>query len=81
MFKIGKVLQFYVKTSIAIVELDGALAVHDRVRFVRDGNTLFEQDVEVLQVDYKKVDSANRGDVVGLKTNEETQKEDEIFKI
>ena len=81
MFKVGKVLQFYSKTSIAIVELDGTLAIHDKIKFVRNGSNLFEQVVESIQVEYKKVDSANRGDVVALKTNEEVQKEDEIFKI
>lgn len=81
MFKVGKVLQFYAKTSIAIVELDGTLSVGDRIKFERLGETLFEQKVELIQIEYNKVDSANRNDVVGLKTNEEVQKGDEIFKI
>jgi len=81
MFKSGKVIQFYSKTSIAIIELDGTLAVHDRIKFVRNGDTLFEQIVESIQVEYKKVDSANRDSIVALKTNEEIEKGDEIFKI
>jgi hypothetical protein len=81
MFKIGKVLNFYIKTNIAIVELDGDLAVNDGIRFTREGETLFEQKVELIQVEYKKLDSATRGDVIGLKTNEEVKEGDEIFKI
>ncbi len=81
MFKIGRVINFYEKTSIAIVELDGTLAVGDRIKFSREGNFVCEQKVELIQMGYKKLDSATRGDVVGLKTNEETQKGDEIFKI
>lgn len=81
MFKIGRVINFYTKTSIAIVELDGNIAVGDRIKVTRQGDTIFEQTVELIQMEYKKLDSAERGSVVGLKTNEEAQKDDEIFKI
>lgn len=81
MFKIGKVINFYGRSRIAIVELDGTLAVGDRIRFERDGNFVCEQKVETIHVEHDKVDSANRGDVVGLKTNEEIKEGDEIFKI
>jgi len=81
MFKVGKVLQFYAKTNIAIVELDGTLSIGDRIKFSRDGEILFEQTVALIQIGHEKVDSADRGSVVGLKTDEEAQKGDEIFKI
>ena len=80
MFKVGRVLQFYTKTNVAVVELDGTLSVHDRVRFVRNGETIFDETVEVIQIEYRKVDSANRGDVIALKTNEEAKEGDEIYK-
>lgn len=81
MFKVGKIIHFYTKTSIAIVELDGTLSIGDQVRFVRNGETLFEQKVDVIQIEYNKVDSAERGSVIGLKTNEEVEEDDEVFKI
>ena len=81
MFKIGRVLQFYTKTSIAIVELDGTLAIGDRIKFERDGQNLFEMIIESIQIEYNKVAVAHRGNVIGLKTNEEVEKNDEIFKI
>ncbi|HTK03590.1 MAG TPA: translation elongation factor-like protein [Alphaproteobacteria bacterium] len=81
MFKVGKVLNFYSKTSVAIVELSGILAVGDRIKFEREGNFVCEQKVEVIQIEYKKVDSASRGSVVALKTNEEVKEGDEIFQV
>lgn len=81
MLKVGKVIHFYAKTSIAIVELDGTLSVGDRIKFERNGETLFEQKTESIQIGYEKVDSANRGIMIALKTNEEVKRCDEIFKV
>ncbi len=81
MFKVGKVLNFYTKTGVAVVELTGNLAVGDRIKFERDGNFVCEQQVEVIQIDYLKTDTAERGSIVSLKTNEETKEGDEIFQI
>ncbi|MEK7550421.1 MAG: translation elongation factor-like protein [Patescibacteria group bacterium] len=81
MFKIGKVIHFYDKLMVAIVELDGTLSVGDSVKFTRGGEDMFEQKVESIQIEHKKVDSANKGDVVGLKTNEAVKEGAEVYKI
>jgi len=57
------------------------LSVGDRIKFVHGGKDLFEQVVDSIQIEHQKVDSANKGDVIGLKTNEEVEKESEVFKI
>lgn len=66
---------------VAIVELDGTLSVGDSVKFTRGGEDMFEQKVESIQIEHKKVDSANKGDVVGLKTNEAVKEGAEVYKI
>jgi len=81
MFKIGKVTHFYDKLGVAIVELDGALAVGDKVKFTRGGEDLFEQVVDSIQIEHEKKDSAAKGDVVGLKTNEAVKEGSEVFKL
>jgi hypothetical protein len=40
MFKIGKVTHYYDKIGVAIVQLDGLLAVRDKVRFTKNGEYL-----------------------------------------
>ena len=80
MFKVGKVTHYYDKIGVAVVELDGTLSVGDRIKFSHAGKDLFEQIVESIQVEHEKLDSANRGDVVGLKTNEKVLEGTEIFK-
>jgi putative protease len=80
MFKIGRVSHFYDKIGVAIVDLDGPLAVGDKVKFVRGGEDLFEQTVDSIQIEHEKKDSAGKGDVVGLKTNEPVREGTEVFK-
>jgi translation elongation factor EF-1alpha len=81
MLKIGKVSHYYDKIGVAIVELNGTLSVGEKVKFVRGGTDLFEQVVESIQVEHKKLDSAGKGDVVGLKTQEAVKEDTEVFKI
>ena len=80
MFKIGKVLNYYDKLGVAIVELDGILSVGDNIKFVHDGENIFEQTVESIQIDHQKVDSANKADIVSLKTKQNVETSSEVYK-
>lgn len=79
--KIGKVTHYYDKIGVAIVELDAALSNGDTVKFVRGNEDLFEQKVESMQIEHKQVDSAKKGDVVGLKAEKEIKEGAEVFKV
>lgn len=81
MFKVGRVSHYYDKISVAIVELDGNLAVGDKIKFARGGEDLFEQTVDSIQIEHEKKDSAAKGDVVGLKVNEAVREGSEVFKL
>lgn len=81
MFKVGKVTHYYDKLSVAIIDLDGTLSVGDNIKFVRGGEDLFEQKVESIQIEHDKKDTANKGDVVGLKTNEAVKEGTEVYKV
>lgn len=81
MFKVGKVSHYYDKLSVAIIDLDGTLSVGDNIKFVRGGEDLFEQKVESLQIEHEKKDSAGKGDVIGLKTNEAVKEGTEVYKV
>jgi len=81
LFKIGKVSHYYNKLAVAIIKLDGTLSVGDKIKFVRGGEDLFEQKVESIQIEHEKKDTAVKGDVIGLKTNEAVKEGTEVFKI
>ena len=80
-FKIGSVTHFYDKIGVAIIELDASLAVGDRIKFARGGEDMFEQEVTSLQIEHEKVESAEKSDVVGLKTESEVKEGAEVYKI
>ena len=80
-FKVGKVTHYYDKIGVAIVELDGTLAVGDKIKFIRGGEDLFEQEVKSIQIEHEEVDSAKKGDVIGLETDEEVKEGAEVFKL
>lgn len=79
-YKIGKVTHYYDKISVCVVELDGDLSVGDKIKFSRGGEDLFEQDVESMQVEHDKINSASKGDTIGLKVTGEVKDGAEVFK-
>jgi len=81
LFKVGKVTHYYDKLSVAIVELDAPLSVGDEIKFVRGGEDLFKQKVDSIQVEHEKKDTAGKGDVIGLKTQEVAKEGTEVFKV
>jgi len=80
-FKIGKVTHYYDKIGVAVVELDGGLSTGDKIKFVRGGEDMFEQEVKSMQIEHDKIDSAKKGDIVGLKVDQEVKEDAEVYKI
>lgn len=79
-FKIGRVSHYYDKIGVAILELTNTLSVGDKIKFVRGGEDLFEQDVDSIQIEHEKLDKASKGDVIGLKTQKEVKEGAEVYK-
>ena len=69
MKKVGTVTHYYGNIGVAIVALAGKLSKGDKVKF-EGGKTEFEQTVESMQIEHKEIDSAKKGDVIGMKVNE-----------
>jgi putative protease len=79
--RIGSVIKFFDKNSVAAVKLDfGDLAVGDTIRVKGDG-TDFTQKIEVLEFDHKPVDKALRGQFTGIKLNKPAKPFDLVFRI
>ncbi len=76
---IGKVVHYYDKLGVAIIDLDkGGLKVGDEVKFKR-GDEEFSQKVESLQVDHKDVESVKKGDSFGVKVDQPTKPGTQVF--
>ncbi len=79
--KIGSVTHYYDKIGVAIIELDSDLAKGDKVKFVRGGEDLFDQEIDSIQVEHKNIDKAGKGDVVGIKAVQELKAGSEVWKL
>lgn len=78
---VGKVVHFYDKLGVAIIDLDkGGLKVGDEVKFKR-GDEEFSQKIESLQVEHESVDSVKKGDSFGVKVSQPTKPGTEVFRV
>ena len=69
---VGKVIHFYDKISVAVVKLEKALRVGDKVKFEHEENS-FEQVIESMQLDHEQVSSGKKGQEIAVKTDKETK--------
>lgn len=76
---IGKVVHFYDKLNVAIIDLSsGGLKVGAEVKFKKEDQE-FTQKVESLQVEHESVDSVKKGDSFGLKVDKPIKVGTEVY--
>ena len=79
--KVGKVFTYFSKVGVAGIELtDGSLAVGDKIS-IEGATTNFEQDLGSMQIDRAEVESADKGQQVGLKVKDRVRPNDVVYKI
>ena len=78
--KIGKVIHFYDKIGVAIIELSGNLNEGDKIRFEKD-NESFEQEVRSMQIEHEKITKAKSGQAIGMKVDQPVKQNAIVFKI
>lgn len=80
-FKIGRVTHYYDKIAVAVVELTATIANGDKIKFVRGGEDIFEQEVGSMQIEHEKVETAKKGHVIGLKVDNPVKEGAEVYKV
>lgn len=80
MKKVGTVTHYYGNIGVAIVALTGKLSKGDKVKF-EGGKTEFEQTVESMQIEHKEIESAKKGDVVGMKVGEKIGEGADVYLV
>lgn len=66
---IGRVVHYYDRLGVAIVELAAPMKVGDTVKMKRGENELL-QEIHSLQIDHTPVTSAKKKAIVGLKVDQ-----------
>ena len=65
---IGKVIHYYDKIGVAVLELKKKLKVGDKVKFVHGENS-FEQVVESIQLEHVQISEGKKGQEVAIKVD------------
>lgn len=81
MKKIGTVTHYYGNIGVAIVALTGKLSKGDKVKFEGGNKTEFEQTVESMQIEHKEIESAKKGDIVGMKVDEKIGEGADVYLV
>ena len=80
LIEVGRVTHFYPKISVAIVELKAPLSIGDKI-LIKGATTNFEQTVESMQIEHKNIESAEAGQIIGLKVKDRVRENDKVYKI
>jgi putative protease len=75
---IGIVTHFYGKLGVAIVKFNKAVPVGIKVHF-KGATTDFEEEIKSMQYDHKPIESAKKGQEVGIKVGEKVREGDEVY--
>jgi putative protease len=79
--EVGKVEKFFVKPSVAAVEVTaGVLRIGDRVHF-KGHTTDFEDTITSMQIDNQPVEEGKPGDLLGIKVKERVREHDTVYKV
>lgn len=75
---VGKITHYYNNIGVGIIELKGSLKAGDAVH-IKGKDRDFEQTVDSMQIEHKEVNSAGKGDVIGIKVKEKVKEGDEVY--
>ena len=77
---IGKITHYFGNIGVAVIELTDSLKIGDTIRIV-GGEIDFEQVVDSMEVDHKKVEKAKKGDGIGLKISQKAREGYKVYKL
>ncbi|MEM5869565.1 MAG: translation elongation factor-like protein [Candidatus Aenigmatarchaeota archaeon] len=77
---VGKITHYYGKIGVAVVEVLDEISVGDKISI--EGNvTNFQQTVDSMEIEHKKITKAKAGDAIGLKVIDKVREGDSVYKI
>ncbi len=79
--KIGEVVKFFAKPSVAAIKItSGELNIGDTVKFT--GHTTdFEDKIDSMEINNESIEKAVEGDYIGVKVADRVRPGDEVFAI
>jgi putative protease len=79
--EIGYVSKYFGQIRVAAIEITaGKLSVGETIH-IKGHTTDMNVDVGSIQIEHESVDSANKGDSIGLKVSGKARRKDKVFKL
>ena len=75
---VGKVTHFFGKIGVAVVDLNADLRSGDRISIEGPGGVV-EQVVNSMQINKEQVESAGKGESIGLKVDSKVREGDVVY--
>ena len=80
MKKVGVIENFFSKVNVAVLNLTNDDLKKGEKIFIKGSTTNFEQTVESMQIDRQDIETAIKGQKIGLKVEDRVRENDEVFK-
>ena len=77
--EIGQITHYFGHVDVGIIEISqGELKIGDKI-VIRGHTTKLEEVVESMQIEHEKVETAKKGDSVGIKVKERVRTGDKVY--
>ena len=78
--KIGVITHYFGHISVGIIKLDAPLKVGDNIH-IKGAHDDITQSVDSMQIEHENVESAGKGDEVGIKVADKVHPHDEVYLV
>jgi hypothetical protein len=78
--KAGMITHFFNKIQVGVIRLESPVSVGDKLKILRQGRLLGKEKVLSMQINHIPVESARKGEEIGLKMKTSAAPGDEVFK-
>jgi len=78
--EIGKVVHYFGKVGVGIIELSDELKIGDKVH-VKGKTADFTVDVTSMQIEHDVITAGKAGDKVGIKVPQKVHENDKVYKV
>jgi len=77
---IGKVIHYFTKIGVGVIELSDELKVGGRIS-IEGMTTNLQQTVDSMQIEHENVQSAGPGQSIGMKVEQRVRQGDLVYKL
>lgn len=78
--KVGEIIHYFTKISVAVVDVSASLKVGDQIA-IKGMTTNFEQKVGSMQIEGEDIEEAKDGDDIGMKVADRVRKGDIVYRL